>query len=178
MNQKKKRREKLIKTITVIFLILVSLGFMVPGFLDFGDDSYSGYVEPRLCQTDSDCYLMCGEDGSEPQTVLCSNNLCQKNSCDEYNPYTFQSNPITFSLQVEDLDLETLINPNNLFVQYSSGNVQLYAADLSLNHVLEKIDYLFPVQMDLEINGEQSEYYGSYLPKEGDIIIISFDLLT
>ena len=170
---KKKKKEQLIKTITVSFLLLVTLGFMVPGFLDLGEDNHQ-YIEPRICQSDSDCYLMCGDDNTEPVEVYCSENLCQHNFCDEYVVFPYQTEPITFILEIDDLNLNNLSKSQDLFVKFSNNQVQVFTTGLSLDRILEKLNYDFNIQMELDINGEGSDYYGSYVPAENDDVKISF----
>ncbi len=170
---KKKKKEQLIKTITVIFLLLVTLGFMVPGFMDLGND-HQQYAEPRICQSDADCYLMCGEDNSQPVEVFCSENLCQQNFCDEYAVFPFQPEPLTFTLEIADLNLVELSNAQDIFVKFSNNQVQVFTPDLSLDYILEKLNYDFSVPMELNVNGESSDYYNSYIPAEDDLVKISF----
>ena len=170
---KKKKKEQLTKTLMVGFLLLVALGFMVPGFLDLGDEQQQ-YVEPRICQTDADCYLMCGESGTEPVEVLCTENLCYQNFCEEYTSFPYQSEPITFQLTIANLTLTELSNSNNLFVKFSNDQVQVFTTGLTLDRILEKLNYNFNLPMTLEVNGEESDYYGSYLPQEDDTIKLSF----
>tara|TARA_Y100000310_G_C20512000_1_gene729343 strand:+ start:521 stop:1042 length:522 start_codon:yes stop_codon:yes gene_type:complete len=170
---KKKKREQLTKTLMVAFLLLVALGFMVPGFLDLGENNQQ-YAEPKICQTDSDCYLMCGEDNTEPVEVFCAENLCQQNFCDEYTPFKYQQEPVTFTLEISNLTLTELSNSQDLFVKFSNDQVQMFTTGLSLDRILEKLNYNFNIPMTLEINGEESDYYGGYVPAEDDIIEILF----
>ena len=62
--------KKLFSKILLIFLmIMIAAGFTIP-MLDFEDKVYA--VEPRVCQQDSDCYLVCGDT---PLKVFCSQNI-------------------------------------------------------------------------------------------------------
>ena len=70
----KKDKKLFSKILLILFLLMIVLGFTLPGFLEFDEETQ--YIEPRICQNDADCYLMCEDI---PVEVLCSQNLCQKN---------------------------------------------------------------------------------------------------
>ena len=191
MNKKQSVKQRVKQVGMVVFMILIALGFMVPGFLDSsGSQSAPDYVEPRLCQSDTDCYLTC-EDA--PVKVLCSSNLCVQNSCEEGNPYLFNDVAKTLSLEIEvegdSLDLNNHFNSQSVFVK-NAEKVELFASGLSLNHVLEKFgmainsNCLFvgqdshcgDAQKDLVItvNGEEKTDYLYYAPAHEDVVDISF----
>ena len=126
----RKKKEKLFsKIIIVLFLIMIAVGFMIPGSIDSNNDS-QGYVEPRICQVDVDCYLIC-ED--KPVKVLCSQNLCVQNTCEEGNYYSFNDNPLSFELVVEGngTSLDLIGKDEDLFVKFSGNQVSLYSSGLS-----------------------------------------------
>jgi len=90
--------KKFSKVVMIIFLGLIVIGFTVPGILYLNPTQASpGSAEPRICQTDSDCYLMCNE---QPVNVLCTQNLCQQNSCTETSPYPYSTQPVRFQLAI------------------------------------------------------------------------------
>ncbi len=175
----------------LIFLGLVVIGFSVPLFNLGGDQTQpTGNTEPRLCQQDADCYLMCDD---KPVEVLCLQNLCQQNSCLEFNPFPYQSEPVTFSLNVlvdDSKDVSLASNSNDLFVQFVSGEVRIFSSRLPLAAVLEKSGIQFVDQclgingtqyctttrnrLELWVNGEQSFSYGSYIPRQDDRIELRY----
>ncbi len=172
---KQKRKQLLSKILLLALTIMIVIGFTLPTFLNNEPQNPQG--ERRICQTDSDCYLMCGEEQNQPVTVICTENLCQQNSCEEWTPYPYQVEPLTFELEIENLNLKNSSQAQDLFVKFegSPGNtVKVYTAGLSLERILEKLDYTFVGEkLQLSINGDNSSYYGGYVPQEGDKIEIS-----
>jgi hypothetical protein len=156
------------KILLILFLIMIVLGFTLPGFLEFDDENQ--YVEPKICQTDADCYLMCDDN---PIEVLCSQNLCQQNSCTEGSYYTYTEEAVTFSLEVEIddelIDLDNQSNDKDIFVKFDN-DVKLYSS-LNINHVLEKLG--LNSKFNLFVNDEESYDY-TYLPQEGDKVMVVY----
>lgn len=183
---KKKKRERLYQVGMVIFLILIALGFTLPGFVDDGP-SQIVVAEPRLCQNDADCYLLC-ED--VPKEVLCTKNMCVVNSCAERSYYPYNKESLGFTLAVtlnnKKINLQKFINPKDLFVKLNGETVNLYSSGLALHHVFEKLQMPFEYQcitlnstqycpegeegLQMFVNGEQSFAYDSYVPEEGNEI--------
>ncbi|HLD00861.1 MAG TPA: hypothetical protein VJC39_03895 [Candidatus Nanoarchaeia archaeon] len=180
------------KIILILFLIMIVLGFVIPGFINSSPiQSGLNLPEPRLCQSDADCYLSCDDS---PVSVLCSNNLCLQNSCEEQSYYLYNLNPLTFSLAVEAegtvLDLASRANTNDYFIQFSGMQVKVFTDGLFLNHILEKVNLKLAGaclsvdntqycngdqgQLKLTINGEDSAQLGDYLPKEGDKLELKY----
>ena len=192
MKQKKQQRFRQIAMI--IFLVLIVLGFTIPGFLN-PPDSVVQIAEPRLCHTDVDCYLFCDET---PKEVLCSQNLCQQNSCEEASYYAFKETPLQFSLMVEleneTLSLQNRSSSQNLFVTFNDPTVSLFSSGLTLQHILEKagmqltapclvVDAVRYCEDDgttlqILVNGNQTFSYGNYVPKEGDAVKIELKRKT
>ena len=193
MNKRQKRRQKFYQAGVLILLVLIAFGFMVPGFINADPTTSNSIkvVEPRLCQADSDCYLTCDD---EPVKILCSQNLCVQNSCEQGNPYIFQEKPLTFTLEMlidgEPVDLSQRLSGNNLFTKLHDNVVEVHAFGLSLNHVLEKAnaflnqDCLFLGELSYCSNEEkklvvsvndEEEYELTYLtPQQGDIIKVIY----
>ncbi|MBU0457082.1 MAG: hypothetical protein KKD75_02970, partial [Nanoarchaeota archaeon] len=166
------KTEKLFsKIVIIIFLVMIVLGFTLPGFLELGENKEVS-AEQRICQADADCYLLCDDI---PVVALCSKNLCQQNSCGEKSYYEYNVTPISFSLQIEvvnlvksnesklngsklyeskKVDLENMVNSNDIFVKFSDDKVNLYSSGLSLNDVLEKLG-MSMTNKCLVINDEQ-----------------------
>lgn len=144
----------------LVFMLLIVVGFTVPLFNLGGEpaaEEASNYAEARLCQADSDCYLICGE---QPKKVLCLQNLCQLNACGEYELYPYQEEPLKFSLSVQvegkeakggegtnivegeafdkTLDLSLYSNSLDMFTKFKGSSVEVHTAGLSLSHILEK----------------------------------------
>lgn len=186
---KGKKKNLFGKIIIVLFLVMIVLGFTIPGFID--DEPSQGQTAPRLCQTDADCYLTC--DGV-PTKVLCSQNICQQNSCDEFNYYQFNDEPLTFNLLIEIdgqmQELASRADSKDFFVKSDQNAVQLFSKGLSLGHVLEKVNIaltpdciaLESVQycrdeeksLSLLVNGEKSYGFSDFVPEEGDEVRIVY----
>lgn len=181
----------------IIFLVLVVIGFTVPAFLYQTEDETMA-AEPRVCQTDSDCYLFCDE---KPVLVLCSQNLCQQNSCTEKSYFAFNDTPRLIQLELEinrtKIDLVNLSNPNHFFVRLNQGQLELHNLHLSLNQILEKFssslngqcltvasrqycpssptaNQKYNYSLQIMVNGVQNYAYGNYIPEEGDKIKIQY----
>ena len=113
------KTEKLFsKIFMVVFLVMLILGFTIPGFLNSGNSNPQvSQVEPRLCTTDSDCYLICDD---KPIASLCFKNLCQQNGCSEYSLYPYQNSPLTFGLKVDveekEIDLQEGYDSKNFYI--------------------------------------------------------------
>src|SRR3989344_4739198 len=135
--------KKLFSKIFIIFiLLLMVVGFSVPLFNLGGNGSTdpTKKAEPRLCTTDSDCYLVCDD---KPLTILCSQNLCLQNACNEYALYPFREMPVNFNLNVEidnaEIDLASRTDPKDLMVKFGE-KVQVFSWGLPLVFILEKVD--------------------------------------
>jgi hypothetical protein len=186
------KREKLFsKIVVIVFLVLIVLGFTVPGFIGQDNQIYEN-LEPRLCQNDADCYLLCDDN---PTAVLCSQNLCQQNSCEEFPYYPFQSEPITFTLAIKvdgvTQNLENRKDTKDLFVFLKDENTfKVFTSGLSLAHILSKFKTAFDLEclylgeerycndgekvVQLRVNGNKSFEYQNYAPLESDVIEILY----
>ena len=169
----------------VIFLILLVLGFVVPSILNHTSEEPA--VEPRICNTDADCYLVCDD---QPINVLCVQNLCATNTCEERNNYEYNQIPLSFTLNIKNVTLEDRGNDANLFVKFSGNFVQSFNPKLSLYLILEKANIILDTQcltfdlkqycssdLMMKINGNVSTVYGNYIPSEGDLIELEYWLL-
>lgn len=172
----------------IAFLIMVVLGFSVPLF-NLGSDSQPVQVQPRLCQSDADCYLTCGQI---VLTILCSQNLCMQNSCNELGLFPYVQQPTSFALEVlingQEIPLENK-NANDVFARFSGDMVEAHAA-LPLSAIVEKAGMVMQNQciiasgtqycngvnamLNVTVNGQNTYLFGQYMPKEGDEIIITY----
>lgn len=162
------------KILMLALLVMIVLGFTVPGFLELDEGSES--AEQRVCQADADCYLMCDD---VPVKVLCSRNLCLQNSCSEESYYPYQDPGITFKLVVknetDELDLVGLSDSKNIFVKFSGEKVKLFSSGLSLGHVLEKAGLVIDSKLgEVFVNNEKSYEYADYVPEEGDKVEVVY----
>ncbi|PIN73704.1 hypothetical protein COV20_05785 [Candidatus Woesearchaeota archaeon CG10_big_fil_rev_8_21_14_0_10_45_16] len=177
------------KVVMIVLLSLFIIGFMVPGFINNQEDPYT-FAEPRLCRTDADCYLTCDD---QPVEVLCSQNLCVQNACDEGNSYPYRQQPVSFSLEIATpqgtVDLPTRSSSQDLFVRFEE-KVKVYSASLPLALILEKAmiqydGYCLAVDgtqycsngiknITTTINGENNALSPYYVPEEGDSISIIY----
>lgn len=177
------KTEKLLsKVIMIAFLAMLVLGFVVPAILN-NSSSGSG-VEPRMCTTDADCYLLC-ED--KPVNVLCLQNLCLVNSCEEKSYYEYSQDPVLFTINIENVTLEERGNDRNVFVKLEGNKVQSFASKLPLYYTLEKANIILDTQcltfdkkqycssdLQMKVNGNESTAFGNYIPQEGDVIEITY----
>lgn len=177
----------------IAFLVMIVLGFSVPLFNLGGNTDTNPAAppaQPRLCQYDAECYLMCN---NKPVEVLCQQNLCVQNSCDEFNlfPYQQQAEEIALSVTIDGAPL-SLHNRNtqDLFVRFDGGVTELHASGLSLTAILEKAGIIFTEQcltaegtrycadtdstLEVLVNGEKTYLFERYVPKEGDEIGIEY----
>ncbi len=172
------------KVMMIAFLVMLIIGFTVPAFLQ--SDNGKPAAEQRICQTDTECYLMC-ED--VPVPVLCSGNLCVQNSCEEKALYPFQQNPLAFSFDVEinGSAVNLTSNPNNFFVKFNP--LEVFSTGVSLNQILDKagmkLDGLClqtpqgkycndkEKEVQVWVNGNRTYNY-NYVPLQGDTIKIVF----
>ena len=170
LGQKRKDSKLISKIMMYTLLITIVLGFTIP-VLDFGDESSNGQtVEQRICQTDSDCYLICDD---LPVEVFCSQNLCKQNSCSESSLYPFQESGLVFSLVIESAGekVDSVVRDGDLFVVVDGDKVSLHTEDLSFGHVLEKLGYsVDPEQMELTVNDEKIYSIKNYLVQENDVV--------
>lgn len=179
------------KPLMIAFLIMVVLGFSVPLFNLGGNvDPSQQQAQPRLCQSDTECYLTCD---NTPKEVLCLQNLCVQNSCTEFNlfPYVQQQQEIALSVIINDVPI-ALQNRNaqDLFVRFNEGLVELHGQGLSLSAIVEKAgiilqDQCLTVQgtqyctdtdskLEIMVNGQNTYLFGQYVPKEGDEIRVIY----
>ena len=187
---KKKRNWN--KILTIVFLGMMVVGFSIPAFLDPGDNNAAtgaAASDQKLCQTDSDCYLLCDDT---PVEVLCSQNLCSQDSCDGTSYYKYQPQPLTFSLSVkvngENIDLQSRSSSGNIFAKFDGDKVNVFASDFSLSRILEKAKISLDLQclsydgnnycdkLKMQVNGKDSTLFGNYVPQEGDVVEIIYRL--
>ena len=182
-------KKLLSKIFLIILLLMIVVGFSVPLF-NIGSQpeaTPSGTIEPRLCQSDKDCYLLCDD---KPVTVLCSQNLCQQNECGEFNLFPYSETPITITLDItvngNKIALEGRNNPDDIFVSLKDQRIQLFSSRLYLEHILEKLKISMTgpcLSVDQQqycednnhnltffVNGQESLQGGFYIPQEGDEI--------
>lgn len=170
------------KVMIILFLIMLVLGFVVPSIIN--NSSNSAAIEPRICNTDADCYLFC-ED--QPVNVLCLQNLCLVNSCEEKSYYEYNQNPISFTVSIENVTLEERSNEKDVFVKFSGDKVQSFTYKLPLYYILEKANILLDTQcltfdnrqycssdLQMRVNGNESTAFGNYIPQEGDMVEIGY----
>tara|TARA_Y100000310_G_C20691653_1_gene822653 strand:- start:3697 stop:4287 length:591 start_codon:yes stop_codon:yes gene_type:complete len=184
------------KKLSVIFLlVLLVLGFTLPGIFFFVGDQDSQYgVEDntRVCAGDSDCTLVCDD---VEQVVLCYRNTCQKNSCDEVSYIEYESVEnkvlleITAGNETLDLSKHTSLFSDNLYVTFEDNHIVTHAEGLTLNHILDKLSMALTPnclvlgrdgfcepngELSLIINGQRNDPYGEYVVQDGDELGIVF----
>ncbi|MDP3698863.1 MAG: hypothetical protein Q8R47_04705 [Nanoarchaeota archaeon] len=177
------KTEKLFsKAVMMVFLVLLIVGFVVPAILN--NPSSNPGVEPRMCNTDADCYLFC-ED--KPVEVVCLQNLCLVNSCEEKSYYGYSQTPVSFIVNIQNITLEERSDEKDIFVKFKGNEVQVFASKLPLYYILEKADIILDTQcltfdqkqycssdLRMGVNGTDSTAFGNYVPQEGDVIEIGY----
>ena len=186
----KAKKQWIGKTVLLLVLLMTVIGFTLPGVLDNNSQSQVR-AEPRVCQNDAECYLTCND---QPIMILCSQNLCQMNSCKESNYYTFNQPPIIFTLAVKieekRIDLNNQSSSQDLFVKWENERVSVFTLGLNLNQVLEKVkakltaecliingvSYCRSETKELKflVNENQLFAYGGYVPQNEDKIEIIY----
>lgn len=177
------------KVFTLVFLGMMVVGFSIPAFLDPATNTGAVVqAEQKLCQTDSDCYLLC--DG-KPVEALCSQNLCLQDSCDDNFYYEYQKDPLSFSLHVKvdgkNVDLKERSNVGDIFVRFEDDKTNVFSSGLSLRHILEKAKLVLDLQclifdarsycgekLRVLVNGNESSLFGNYAPKDSDVIEVVY----
>lgn len=173
------------KVAMIGFLVMVVVGFTVPIVLNNIKPDTNTYVEPRLCQTDTDCALTC-ED--QPVMVLCAHNICAQNACTQQSYYPFTEKPIVFTLRVNvgngTIDLSSRADTKNFFLTFEKDIVKVYTSGLTVAQILEKVKVKMNGQcmtIDqaycateghtwvMRVKGEESPLF-DYTPQEGDTI--------
>jgi len=174
----------------LIFLILVVVGFTAPIFINNLEPTTTISAEPRPCITDTDCSLICTD---EPVAILCSNNLCAQNTCNERNYYPYNQTFTSFTLNIKLNN--TLINPillankQDFFIIFEKNQVKTFSPLINLAQILEKINTKLDSQcltinntahciinnhkLQLNINNKQS-YQFDYIPQNNDQIEIIY----
>jgi len=183
----KKRNWK--KVITLVLLGMMVVGFSIPAFLDPTATTAVVQSGQKLCQVDSDCYLLCGDS---PVEVLCSQNLCLQDSCDDNFYFKYQKEPLTFSLLVEVdgviVDMEERSSAGDMFVRFENSEAAIFSSGLSMRHILEKAkinlnlqcltfdgnSYCDSEKLKMAVNGNESNLFESYIPKDGDVVEIVY----
>src|SRR3989344_2378341 len=125
------------KVLIIVFLVMLVLGFVVPGILNNSSDSAA--IDPRMCNTDADCYLFCDD---QPVNVLCLQNLCLVNSCEEKSYYGYDQNPVSFTVSIENVTLDKRSNEMDIFIKFDGNKVQSFNSKLPLYYILEKTNII------------------------------------
>lgn len=179
------------KIVMIVFMLLIVVGFTVPLFNLGGNTNENGYVEPRLCQSDPDCYLTCDD---LPVKVMCSQNLCVQNACDEYNLYPYQEESLTFMLKVEvegeKIYLADRGNSLDFFTRFEEEEVQIFTSDLPLGDLFSRIGISLNTEclvvgskaycqddekeLSLSVNGEDNYQFNNFVPQEGDVVEVVY----
>lgn len=171
-----------------IFLALLIIGFSVPG-LYYTQEEPIAQASQRLCQYDSDCYLLCDDT---PVQVLCLQNLCQQNSCEQFSYYQYKTEPLTFTLTIvmdgSSLPLEAASQDS--FVQFQGDQVHVFTRGLTIPFIVERAGMRLTEQclytkgntycqddghtLQLYLNGNNTLSLQDYIPYPDDVIAIVY----
>ena len=188
-----KKKNTLRKVLMYVILIMIAVGFTIPGFLELGNEQEQAAAK-RICRSDADCYLVCNK---KPQAVLCYQNLCQQNSCTEiaYYPYETAKNKVNFAVSIDGkkMDLKKTFEElqlKNFFVQFQESSFVSLAPSLDLNMVLEKLNSKIVDKcltwgnqsycgdnnktLKMSVNGNISYSYGNYVFQNNDRISLDY----
>jgi len=190
---KKRKKTNFYKILMYAILIMVAVGFTIPGFLDWDEEQQTPQL--RICQSDADCYLMCNE---QPLAVLCHQNICQQNSCQEESLFPYRASPLLttqleISINGRKLNLKEQfekLNLNNFFIQFQEDSFTAFTSNLTLSQVLDKLRIKLDAQcltieqenhcqnkkhqLNIFINDESSYSYEDYKIKNNDQIKITY----
>ena len=155
------------KILLILLMVMIAAGFTIP-MLDFEDQVYA--VEPRICQLDSDCYLIC-EDA--PLKIFCSQNMCTQNDCNENPYYPFYDQPIEFQFKIIDSPETLLLSYDDIFINFNKEKVKFFSHGMSLGQLYERIG-LKDLNYKLYINGEERFVGVDYVPEDSDEILVDY----
>ena len=162
-----KDRKLFSKILLILLMVMIAAGFTIP-MLDFEDQVYA--IEPRICQLDSDCYLICDDT---PLKVFCSQNMCTQNDCNENPPYPFYDIPVEFKFKVINSPDTLLLSYDDVFINFDDELVQFFSRGMSLGHLYERIG-LQSLGYQMYINGEERFVGTDYVPEQDDKILIDY----
>ena len=132
---KAKTKERIKQVGLLIFMVLIAVGFTVPAFVNDNDPNVNN-IKPRLCQSDSDCYLMCDET---PKEIFCTQNMCVINTCEEESYYPYEEDVLSFDLSIKINDeLQELSSVNDIFIKFNGNQAKFSSTGLTLKHLFEK----------------------------------------
>jgi hypothetical protein len=200
VNKKKELREKIWKNAVLVILVLTTIGFLIPGFLQ-GQDQANGQnnQEIRFCSSDSECYIECD---NELKSSLCYQNICELNSCEIESQFKFNPlrSPLNFEIIIDEnkIDLLERFNqgvPGTFFFKVDEMGEWISAEKLPLNYILEKLDMIIDQtsclsirngeeieqicnfgekRLSLTINGEETSLFGDILIKPEDDVLLNY----
>ncbi|MBI2573522.1 hypothetical protein HYV86_06675 [Candidatus Woesearchaeota archaeon] len=195
----RQHKQVLRQVVVITFLLLIVVGFTAPLILYSNDDPFakkSTATQPRLCRSDADCSLSC-DSSQTPLAVLCLQNYCMQNSCEEYNPYSYELVPIDLSLKASINGQEVNWNavPGDSFVTLNNATtfpvVSVFTTGLTLADITSKLglymnqDCLFHAGVEycsnenanltVYINGNKSVSAERYIPIFGDKVEIAYE---
>ena len=191
---RKKKNQKVKQIGVIVLLVLIALGFMIPGFINPTEEEET-FSEPRLCQNDAECYLLCDD---LPVASLCSQNMCMQNSCEEKAYYEYDlNNPLSFFLTIEvdgeNIDFSENSNADDIFITFDESNVKLFSSGLALRHILDKVEIQINAQciqidsvnycnneekeLQIIVNEEPSGAFENFIPNEGDKVRVEYSLV-
>ena len=188
-----KKKQTFRKVLMYVILIMIAVGFTIPGFLELGNEQEQAATK-RICRSDADCYLVCNE---KPQAALCYQNLCQQNSCKEIAYYPFQKakNQVKFAVSIDGKKMNLKerfdeLQLKNFFVQFQEASFVSLAPSLDLNMVLEKLNSKIVDKcltwgnqtycegdnktLKMWVNGNTSYSYGNYVFQNNDKIDLDY----
>lgn len=190
-------QERTKQILVLILVVSIVVGFVVPGMvLNGSDDEFKTPVkEEKLCQSEQDCWLVCGE---KPKAVPCVKNLCEITKCEEVSvlgEVGEVQNTAKLKVVINDKERELPINTTkkSSFVSFEEkGVIITHAKNVHLGYVFEMLGMQFnkdclvtetkesfcndgSKELRLLINGTQNYYYEGHVVENGEEILIEYD---
>ncbi len=194
--RKKNRFEKVKKYGVLTLLILITLGFLIPGFIQPQEEPVNP-SDVKVCSSDNDCYLTCD---NKLTSVLCFRNICEIDSCESAPQYEFSEVPedisIAITLEGEELNLNdrfTQFGVGTFFVNFRQDGAELYTTRVPLGYILENVgiriqnscliidaqsyceDELTQNTLRTKVNGQERFLSEDLLISRGDALTIDFE---
>jgi len=189
-------QERTKQILVLILVVSIVVGFVVPGMvLNGSDDEFKTPVkEEKLCQSEQDCWLVCGE---KPKAVPCVKNLCEITKCEEVSVFGGAGeiqNKATLKVMINGKERELPKNTTqkSSFVSFGEkGEISTYAKNVHLGYVFEMMGMQFnkdclvtetkesfcndgSKELRLLINGMQDYYYDGHVVGNGEEIVVEY----
>ena len=192
-------QEKTKQILVLLLLVSIVVGFVVPGIvLNGSNGSQEEFKEPikeeKLCQSEQDCWLVCGE---KPKAVPCVKNLCESTKCEEFSAFGEAGevqNQAKLKVVIDGKERELPVNTaqKSSFVSFGEkGAITTYAKNVYLGYAFEMLGRQFNKdclmtekkesfcmgkgkELKLFVNGVQNYFFDGHVVENGEEIVIEY----